>query len=420
MLRLIIECRIEPDSSTLQYFDEDNITRAFSSLSSGEREVIVLAFDILMQHPSDCIILIDEPEIHLHPELTYRLIKVLKHIGERNQFFLFTHSTDIISNSFETGIHFIRPKSVTGNDNQTLRIDMNNLADLMNLPNLREAIGMLSLGKKLLFVEGINNSIDRNVFATMAKSSKNDLAIVPSESCDNINNLSSIADTLHKGIFGIDLYMVRDRDSLTDEEVKTYTEKSKGKLIFLPYYHIENAFLSPEAIFSIAQINDSAQKKSLDEIKKKLTELAQLQLNKITIRYVANEIRFKAGNLDITPILDHDITTKEEIIKEMNKTKQEKLQKYSEIFSDEFIKLRIEFWNTKLQDSIKDGWTEEARKLFYGKSILSQIQQWIFPGKHVILWEQIINSNDVNCVNAVTALKTIIDSFNNKTDLKIT
>ena len=214
--------------------------------------------------------------------------------------------------------------------------------------------------------------------------------------------------------------MVRDRDSLTDEEVKTYTEKSKGKLIFLPYYHIENAFLSPEAIFSIAQINDSAQKKSLDEIKKKLTELAQLQLNKITIRYVANEIRFKAGNLDITPILDHDITTKEEIIKEMNKTKQEKLQKYSEIFSDEFIKLRIEFWNTKLQDSIKDGWTEEARKLFYGKSILSQIQQWIFPGKHVILWEQIINSNDVNCVNAVTALKTIIDSFNNKTDLKIT
>ena len=78
---------IQINSTTIQYKDEEDVIRNFDRLSSGEREVVVLTFDILTQNPSDCIILIDEPEVHLHPELTFRLVKVLKSIGKRNQFF---------------------------------------------------------------------------------------------------------------------------------------------------------------------------------------------------------------------------------------------------------------------------------------------------------------------------------------------
>lgn len=403
---------IEVGSSTLQYYDEKEEIRPFDHLSSGEREVIVLTFDILLQHPSDCIILIDEPEIHLHPELTFRFIKVLKSIGERNQFFLFTHSTDIISSSFETGIHFIRPKSKITEGNQALRIDLSNIEDLLLIPNLREAIGMLSLGKKLLFIEGVNTSIDRNVFSTVAKSTKLDLALVPSESSNNINNLSLICETLQKGIFGIDLFMVRDRDSVTDEEVEIYTKKSAGKLIFLPFRHIENTFLVPEALLRVSQKINPSSSKTLDEIKAKLVNLAKQQINKCVISYVTNEIRFKAGNLDTTPKTALGTTaSSEDIINVINEQKDIRLKNYSENFSKSFISQRVNDWHKKLSDSIAGGWSEDARKYFSGKEILNQLQQWLIGSKSPILWEQMVNDENQECIKATQPLKEILESI---------
>lgn len=403
---------IEIHSSTLQYYDEDGNLRSFDQLSSGEREAVVVTFDILLQQPSDCIILIDEPEIHLHPELTFRLIKVLKSIGERNQFFLFTHSTDIISNSFETGIHFIRPKSKVVSGNQAVRVDLSNINDLMLIPNLREAIGMLSLGKKLLFIEGINTSIDKNVFATLAKSSKLDLALVSSEGCDNINNLALICDTLQKGVFGIDLFMVRDRDSITDEEVEIYTKKSGGKLIFLPFCHIENAFLVPEALFSLSKKMNVNNSKTLEEINQKLTELAKNQINRCVSTYVASEIRFKAGNFDTSPEIDlNNKTSVEDIIQAINNKKDNKLKQYENNFSSTFISERANYWNKKLTDSLSKGWSDDSRKYFHGKSILNQLQQWMFSNKSIILWEQMVNDDNETCLTALKPLRDILEKI---------
>lgn len=402
---------IRHDSTTIQYMDEEGVTRNFSELSSGEKEVVVLAFDILLQNPTDSVILIDEPEIHLHPELSFRLIKVLQSIGERNQLFLFTHSTDIISNSFEKGIYFIRPKKTT-DGNQTIRIDLDNIDDLLQIPNLRETIGMLSLGKRLLFVEGKSTSIDRNVFATIAKSSKSDIAIVPSESCHNINNLATMCDILEKGIFGIELFMVRDRDSLTDEEIENFTKKSKNKLIFLPYYHIENAFLEPEAILFIAQKLKVKNNLTIDQIKEIIIELARNQINQCIRLYVSNEVRFKAGNLDITPTVTLSSTAStDEIIKSFNTKKNGILDEYTNKFSDDFIAQRVVFWKQKLENSLSNGWSNEAKKLFYGKSLFGPIQQQILGTKNISLWEHMINEKNTSCENAVKELKTIINNL---------
>lgn len=403
---------IRHDSSTIQYYDENNELRSYSELSSGEKEVIVLAFDVLLQNPSDCVILIDEPELHLHPELSFRLVKVLKSIGERNQIFLFTHSTDIISNSFETGVYFIRPRSKVPQGNQAIRVDLENIDDLLQIPNLRNTIGMLSLGKKLLFVEGINTSIDRNVFATLAKSFKSDLAIIPSESCQNITNLANLAGILQKGIFGIELFMVRDRDSLTDEEISIYSKKSGNRLIFLPYYHIENAFLVPEAIFRIQQKLGLAKQYTVNEIREMLASLAKQQINKCVGMYVASEIRFKAGNFDASTDAQIEPNTPiEEISKGIIEKKNLRLQEYSSNFSDAFIQERVTYWKQKLEGSLSGGWSEDARKLFYGKALLNQLQQKIFGAKRISIWEHIINDEDPSCVEAIKELRQIIDGI---------
>ncbi len=400
---------IDINSTTIQYKDDDGFTRQFSELSSGEREVVILTFDILMQNPFDCLILIDEPEVHLHPELTYRLIKALKSIGERNQYFMFTHSPDIIGSSFDSGIHFIRPKIRATSGNQVVRVDESNLDDLKTIPNIRETIGMISIGKKLLFVEGSASSIDRNVFATIAKASKVDIAIVPSNSCSNINNMSLMCETLEKGLFGVDLRMVRDRDSLLNKQINHFETKSKGKLIFLPYYHIENAFLLPGAIEAVAKAILFGKAPSLKEIEDKMLELAKGQITYAVSLYVKSEIYFEAGNFDVSPgIAITSTTTVDDIRTIMTTNRNQLLTEYGTKFGDTELDTRLNFWKNTLENSIANGWSADARKYFVGKRLLKEIQGWLFTTKTIQLWEHILNSRDPECVKARTELEAII------------
>lgn len=403
---------IDINSSTIQYKDEDGATRQFHELSSGEREVVVLTFDILTQNPDDCLILIDEPEVHLHPELTFRLIKVLKGIGERNQYFLFTHSPDIIGNSLDTGVHFLRPKSRVKTGSQSIRIDESNLDALKTIPNIRETIGMVSVGKKLLFIEGNNTSIDRNVFSTIAKASKIDVAIIPSDSCTNVNNMSLMCETLEKGIFGVELHMVRDRDGLIDDQITTFTRKSMGRLLFLPYYHIENAFLHPKAIATIATKILYGNAPSAQDIERKLVELGQQQLQHTAALYVKSEVYFRAGNFDISPSLTFTAsTTIEQIAKAMDQRKTQLLTEYASEFSEANITERVKFWHTLLEESIKSGWSENARKYFVGKRMLREIQGWLFGNKNILIWEHIINSDDPDCLDATSELREMLSKI---------
>ena len=49
-----------------------------------------------MLEPNNSIILIDEPELSLHPKWQQRIIEVYKKIGENNQIILATHSPHIL------------------------------------------------------------------------------------------------------------------------------------------------------------------------------------------------------------------------------------------------------------------------------------------------------------------------------------
>jgi len=51
---------------------------------------------------SNAVIVIDEPELHLHPELARLLIRTMQSIKPGNQIWLATHNTEIIDERDET------------------------------------------------------------------------------------------------------------------------------------------------------------------------------------------------------------------------------------------------------------------------------------------------------------------------------
>lgn len=72
--------------------------------------------------------------------------------------------------------------------------------------------------------------------------------------------------------------MVRDRDSLTDDEINNFIEKSKSHLFILPFYHIENLFLETNVLAYIS--GKLGGNKSVEDIENKLKEIAKEQINK--------------------------------------------------------------------------------------------------------------------------------------------
>jgi predicted ATP-dependent endonuclease of OLD family len=76
----------------------------YSEFSDGEKTLFAysLLFFLMDQNPKirikECIIVIDEPELHLHPESEFAVIKGIRNvINEYGQLWIATHSINILS-----------------------------------------------------------------------------------------------------------------------------------------------------------------------------------------------------------------------------------------------------------------------------------------------------------------------------------
>jgi predicted ATP-binding protein involved in virulence len=66
-------------------------------LSDGEKQLYGRVIALMMLQPDDSVILVDEPEIALHPAWQQKIMQIYSRIGKNNQFIVATHSPQIIA-----------------------------------------------------------------------------------------------------------------------------------------------------------------------------------------------------------------------------------------------------------------------------------------------------------------------------------
>lgn len=76
-------------------------------LSSGEQQLYARVVSLMILNPHNSIILIDEPEVALHPKWQIEIMKIYANIGENNQFIVTTHSPFIISQTPYKNLTFL-------------------------------------------------------------------------------------------------------------------------------------------------------------------------------------------------------------------------------------------------------------------------------------------------------------------------
>lgn len=360
---------IQPESPReFQYKDSTGAVLPFSSLSSGEQEVVKVIFDIARKDIKHSVIIVDEPELHLHPTLTFKLIETLKSIGDHtNQLIFLTHSADLISTYYSTGnVYFI--DSVQTGSNQAHKLSELSYSHKELVQLIGENLGLFAVGKKLVFVEGENASIDRLTYHAIAQKYLSEAKIIPVGSVENLVTLNAFEKQIRNSIFGIELYMIRDRDGLSDTQIQNIEQN--GRIKCLKRRHIENYFLDPEILSEVAvklYITTTKPEITKQFIENKLNEIAA-RLVKLNLLQNTKEYLGLNHIFDIPTVRSIETKKLEDIKAEMIDSVDTSITKLSTDLSGENLRQWMNVEQIRLETALaNDDWKYE----FQGKDIFS-------------------------------------------------
>jgi hypothetical protein len=362
---------LDPEIRNQQLFyrAENGDMLALTNLSSGEREVVNIVFDFLLRSPCDCIVLFDEPELHLHPELSYRLLQTLRRTGERNQFIFCTHSAEIITASLENSVVFIAPPKGDKTNQAIIVKEDDDTHRALRL--LGQSIGIISLGKRIVLIEGETGSLDKQTYGAILKDRFPRLVLVPSGGKSVLRSFSNLNEkVLGQTIWGVEFFMLCDRDALPLDDPGDFEKRSGGRIRVLPRYHLENYFLDE---FTVATVFESITEsshwlQSPASIRMVLKEIAKEYISYAAALSTATYFRDQIGNIDLMPKACHRKSADELVQLVMLRANEERARVTTEL-DDTRIKAQVAATVQKIEDSLAKD-TNEWKALIPGRPIL--------------------------------------------------
>ncbi len=177
-----------------------------SEMSDGERVVFYLIGEVLSV-PENSIIVIDEPEMHLHKSIIKKLWDRIEQERTDCTFIYLTHDIDFASTNIEA-------TKIWANGFDGTFWDYEILDNTSELPQ-QLYLEILGSRKHILFIEGNDSSIDYKLLHLIFS----DYTIKPLGNCQRVFESTKSFNKL-KEFHHIDSFGLIDRDRRTDEEVE--------------------------------------------------------------------------------------------------------------------------------------------------------------------------------------------------------
>lgn len=277
-IRLVVNMDVEQmlHLETQVYNSQRHTLGNINYLSEGLRSIY--AFSLLEAYIEDentipCIIMIEDPEIYLHPQLQKVASEILFRLSKKNQVIFSTHSPNMIFNFSSKQIkQVVLDEQYDTAIKETTDIDeiLDDLGytanDLMNVSFVFIVEGKQDSNRLPLLLEKYYSEI----YDEDGKLQR--ISIIPTNSCTNIKTYANLK-YINKLYLKDQFLMIRDSDGknpkhLTRQLCSYYAQRAKEDINNLPrvkpenvlilkYYSFENYFLDPEVMAKIGVVKST-------------------------------------------------------------------------------------------------------------------------------------------------------------------
>ena len=343
-------------------------------LSSGEKSIIHIFYPLIehrirrvlgtLRGETDVLdtepvcVLIDEPELHLHPNVQSKVLDYLRALAvrEHTQFVIATHSPTIVENSNSDELYLLAPEDkIVSGQNQLLKV----ATDEEKLHLLREVFGStsnLTAMRPIVVVEGkredhkSKRAADARIY-TLLSAEFARVTMLPAGGKTECRALAaSLNGILQSYSTDLAAYALLDRDLEDDEP-------TEDNVHLLPVSMIENLLVDPQVIWEATQlVHHKMTLRNEQEVAQVIAEI----LDEITEDEIARRVKAEVG-------------TKVFRLKDPVGTAAEQAQQFTERLRAELALETMEKLTstcTSRVDAIRQK--NRRREFFQGKRILDE------------------------------------------------
>ncbi|MDJ0511192.1 MAG: DUF4435 domain-containing protein [Crocosphaera sp.] len=247
-----------------------------AEMSDGERVIIYLIGQCLAVKENS-IIIIDEPELHLHKALQSRLWDAIETERSDCLFVYLTHDLDF-------AVTRVNSRKIWLKSYENDKWDWHLISEDLDI---REQLLLEIIGSRqpILFVEGDKTSLDFFLFSHLFKN----YTIIPNGGSHDVIHATCSFSQL-KTLHSLDCKGIIDSDFRTDEQIENL--KSKG-VFCLDFSEIENLLLSENILKLVAE---SLCREDVDEIIDKTKHLVFTQMEDEKERLISSIVATQIEN----------------------------------------------------------------------------------------------------------------------------
>lgn len=202
---------LSEDNNTRPIF-KNSLGKEFdiTGLSSGEKQLFLRALSLKFLEVNNSVILIDEPEISLHPQWQRKIIDVYKSIGENNQLIIATHSPHIVG-------------SVKSENLRVMTKDTDGIK-IINNDNLSETYGK-NIGDILCTTMELDSLRNEDITDKLNK-----VYDLLSKNLYNTDEFKDVFNYLRKYLGDADKDIMRIRLDMSIREKRNVSNEAKGSM----------------------------------------------------------------------------------------------------------------------------------------------------------------------------------------------
>ena len=242
--------------------NDSSVTYNASEMSDGERVIFYLIGEVISA-PENGIIIIDEPEMHIHKSLIKRLFDLIENERIDCSFIYLTHDLDFATSRYNA--QKIWAKSYLGNNIWDYEI----LEENEQIPE-QLYLEVLGSRKPILFVEGDADSIDTEIYEQIFDNK----TVKPLGSCEKVIQIVKALNE-QNSFHHLSCNGIIDRDTRESRDVENLTKKN---IWVLDVAEAENLLLIKEVIINIAIYLGKDPDKLFNEVQNNIINFFSQQL----------------------------------------------------------------------------------------------------------------------------------------------